>query len=79
MADTRGQADDTATNENNGRQRSRDEGQRSQVTSVGHTSNVINVGVSINARDFAGAVFVQGNSNRLKIQTVYRYQRRTKI
>ena len=79
MTDSRGQSDASTMNKNSSdRRRERVRIGSLHITSSGHSSNVINIGVgTASTRDFNGAIFVHNNhGNRLRIQKMDRYRRR---
>ena len=78
MTDSRGKTDTTASNRTSNYNegiRDREEDANIHITSLGHSSNVVNIGVSVNATDFAGDVYINGGKKRLSIDTVKRYRR----
>ena len=79
MTDSRDQTDISAvTNNSSGGRRERVHVGSLQITSLGHSSNVINIGVgTADTRDFNNAIYVDiSYGERRSIQTIDRYQRR---
>ena len=79
MTDSRDQTDISAVNNNSsGGRRERVHVGSLQITSLGHSSNVINVGVgTADTRDFNSVIYVHNNyGERRNVRTIERSQRR---
>lgn len=81
MTDSIGQTDTTSSDRQSNDTEgmcAREEGVTVHITSLGHSSNTVNIGVSVNATGFTGDVYIQGDGRRVSVDTVKRYQRSMK-